>query len=110
VPNAPIPSVRVAIHRQWEVTVASGQASSAWFAADNEADVQATAERFVAAPDEHDLKAVGAFLSDPPNFLRIARGGDGIGVLNGVPVPLAHGRRDARRWRSQRDGRQGGPR
>jgi ketosteroid isomerase-like protein len=43
-------------------------------AAAPEDDVRATFDRFVAAQNEHDAKAVEAFLLDSPNFLWITRG------------------------------------
>ncbi len=43
-------------------------------AATPEQDVRATFERFVAAQNAHDLKAVGDLLLDSPSFLWIARG------------------------------------
>ena len=43
-------------------------------AAAPEAEVRATFERFVAAQNDHDAKAVEALLLDSPNFLWITRG------------------------------------
>ena len=55
------------------VLLASLTAVSAW-AAPPEDDVRATFDRFVAAQNAHDLKAVEALLLDSPQFLWITRG------------------------------------
>ena len=55
------------------VLLASLTAVSAW-AAPPEDDARATFDRFVAAQNAHDLKAVEALLLDSPQFLWITRG------------------------------------
>jgi hypothetical protein len=55
------------------VLLASLTAISAW-AAPPEDDARATFDRFVAAQNAHDLKAVEALLLDSPQFLWITRG------------------------------------
>jgi hypothetical protein len=55
------------------VLLASLTAISAW-AAPPEDDARATFDRFVAAQNSHDLKAVEALLLDSPQFLWITRG------------------------------------
>ncbi len=55
------------------VLLASLTAVAAW-AASPEDDARATFDRFVAAQNAHDLKAVEALLLDSPQFLWITRG------------------------------------
>jgi ketosteroid isomerase-like protein len=55
------------------VLLASLTAISAWAAAPED-DARATFDRFVAAQNAHDLKAVEALLLDSPQFLWITRG------------------------------------
>jgi ketosteroid isomerase-like protein len=55
------------------VLLASLAAVSAW-AAPPEDDVRATFDRFVAAQNTHDLKAVEALLLDSPQFLWVTQG------------------------------------